>query len=302
MKIRVGGFIVLLLLAELGALKRIAVAQQGAGAQPAVPVQEAEARVYAHSAKGFREQYGRIAEEFMQGDPEKAKKMLQVFRLPDARSWISQNFEADKVPELLQRYEQTFGSFEAAFERTFKEAAQLNHFGVKIEPRKGEPKPSDRNPPDFKPGLFSQTQEIQFDRFAFRVHGDDVVPISWEDTYVYFEGAFRFIGGGAYPFWTWEKAHARLGGIPRQVKLIYQVPPVYPLGAKAKGIQGVVRLKAVIAKDGTVKDIEVVAGNPELTGAAVDAVRQWRYVPVMVGGKPIEIGTSIDVVFQLDRR
>ena len=292
--IRVCGFIVFLAL--LGAVApAFTFAQQGAA------VREAEARVYAHSANGFREQYGRIAEEFKQGDSEKAKKMLQAFRLPDARSWFSHNFEADKVPELLQRYEQAVGNFEAAFEETFKAAAQFNHFGVKIEPRKGEPKPSDRNPPDFKPGLFSPTQKIQFDRFAFRVRGDEAVPISWEDTYVYLEGAFRFMGGGAYPFWTWEKARARLAGIPRQVKPIYQVPPVYPPGAKAKGIQGVVRLKAVIAKDGTVKDIEVVAGNPELTGAAVDAVRHWRYVPAKVGGKPIEIGTTIDVVFRLDQ-
>jgi TonB family protein len=62
-----------------------------------------------------------------------------------------------------------------------------------------------------------------------------------------------------------------------QRKTLTKVPPAYPDLARKMNIQGVVKLKAVIAPDGTVKSTETVGGNPLLVQAAVEAVRKWRY-------------------------
>ena len=57
----------------------------------------------------------------------------------------------------------------------------------------------------------------------------------------------------------------------QQAKLIYQPRPAYPPEAKAARIQGVVTLQAVIATDGSVKDLTVISGHPLLAQAALDA-------------------------------
>jgi len=82
-------------------------------------------------------------------------------------------------------------------------------------------------------------------------------------------------------------------------KLLKKVQPIYPPEARQTRIQGVVRLRAIIGKDGSVGKLEVVSGHPYLLQAALDAVRQWRYEPTLVEGKPVEVDTVIDVYFQL---
>jgi TonB family protein len=93
----------------------------------------------------------------------------------------------------------------------------------------------------------------------------------------------------------------RAGGNVQAAKVKVQVKPVYPLVARSKGIQGTVRLHAIFAKDGTVKSLTLESGDPELVQAAKDAVSQWIYEPTRVNGAPVEVDTTIDVVFALNR-
>ncbi len=82
-------------------------------------------------------------------------------------------------------------------------------------------------------------------------------------------------------------------------KLIRQVMPKFPKLAHDARIAGVVKLKAVIAKDGTVQDLNVISGHPLLVAAALEAVKQWVYKPTFLNGNAIEVATEIDVTFQL---
>lgn len=66
----------------------------------------------------------------------------------------------------------------------------------------------------------------------------------------------------------------RVGG---NVQSVHGPRPLYPVEAKAGRVQGVVRLTAVIGKEGSVTDIPNVSGHPLLIPAAVEAVRNWRY-------------------------
>ena len=91
----------------------------------------------------------------------------------------------------------------------------------------------------------------------------------------------------------------RQGGNVQQAKLINQVRPLYPPLAKQARIQGTVQLQAIIAKDGTVIQLEVLSGHPLLVQAALDAVRQWRYQPTLLNGEPVEVVTTVAVVFTL---
>ena len=83
-------------------------------------------------------------------------------------------------------------------------------------------------------------------------------------------------------------------------KLLKRVQPIYPLLARDDKAQGVVRLQAVIARDGSIKDLKVISGHPDLLQAALEAVRQWKYEPTLLNGKPVEVETTVDVIFQLN--
>jgi TonB family protein len=81
--------------------------------------------------------------------------------------------------------------------------------------------------------------------------------------------------------------------------ILHKVQPVYPPAAKAARIQGTVLMRAVISKEGIIKDLSVISGPKELEDAAVGAVQQWRYRPYLMKGEPVEVETTITVIFSL---
>ena len=91
----------------------------------------------------------------------------------------------------------------------------------------------------------------------------------------------------------------QIGQAVSQGLLISKVQPTYPPLARQARVQGTVVLHAVIGKDGSVQDLQVVSGHPMLIQAAMDAVKQWRYKPYLLMGKPVQVQTTINVNFEL---
>lgn len=91
----------------------------------------------------------------------------------------------------------------------------------------------------------------------------------------------------------------RVGGNTAATHLVFQPRPVYPPEAKQAHIQGVVRLHAIIAKDGTVENLSVISGDPLLAASALEAVDRWVYRPTLLNGEPVEVETEIDVNYTL---
>jgi len=81
--------------------------------------------------------------------------------------------------------------------------------------------------------------------------------------------------------------------------LIHRVEPSYPPLAKAARIQGEVVLSAIISVNGDIQNLQLVSGHPMLVPAAITAVRQWRYKPYLLNGQPVEVETTITVIFSL---
>jgi len=93
----------------------------------------------------------------------------------------------------------------------------------------------------------------------------------------------------------------RVGGQVQQANLIRQPKPIYPPLAKQARIQGVVRFNAIIGKDGTIQNLQLISGHPLLVPAAEEAVKQWLYKPTLLNGEPVEVATVIDVNFTLSQ-
>ncbi len=84
-----------------------------------------------------------------------------------------------------------------------------------------------------------------------------------------------------------------------QQNILTKAVPVYPPAAKKARIQGKVTLDAVIGTDGHVENLRVLSGPQELQQSSLDAVRQWTYKPYLLNGDPIEVETTVNVVYML---
>jgi periplasmic protein TonB len=91
----------------------------------------------------------------------------------------------------------------------------------------------------------------------------------------------------------------RVGGEIRQPERIVYKAPQYPSIARAARVAGTVILEAIIDAEGVVRDVKVLRSVPMLDGAAVEAVRQWRYIPTRLNGVAIPVMMSVTVTFAL---
>jgi protein TonB len=80
-------------------------------------------------------------------------------------------------------------------------------------------------------------------------------------------------------------------------QLVNRVEPIYPHIAVISGIQGQVKLHAIIGRDGRIQSLNLVSGHPLLARAALEAVEQWRYRPYVLNGEAVEVETLITVNF-----
>jgi periplasmic protein TonB len=90
-----------------------------------------------------------------------------------------------------------------------------------------------------------------------------------------------------------------VGGDIKPPRKVVDVAPVYPPLARAARVEGLVILEAVIAEDGSVRDVRLLRSVRLLDAAAVEAVRQWRFTPTLLNGQPVPVVMAITVAFTL---
>ena len=91
----------------------------------------------------------------------------------------------------------------------------------------------------------------------------------------------------------------RVGGDIRPPQKIHHVSPEYPAIARSARVSGIVILEALIAEDGSVREVRVLRSVPLLDAAAVDAVRGWRFTPTLLNGTPVPVLMTVTVSFDL---
>lgn len=84
-----------------------------------------------------------------------------------------------------------------------------------------------------------------------------------------------------------------------QQSVSVSVPPDYPLLARQMKVQGVVSLQALIARDGTIQELQIMSGPEILATAAREAVKQWHFKPYLQNGQPVETQARITVNFTI---
>jgi protein TonB len=97
------------------------------------------------------------------------------------------------------------------------------------------------------------------------------------------------------------KAPLRVSSAVEAGRLIRRTVPAYPAIAKAAGVSGTVTLAATISRAGTIENLRITSGPAMLRQAALEAVQAWRYQPYLLDGQPVEVETTVNVIFTLER-
>lgn len=91
----------------------------------------------------------------------------------------------------------------------------------------------------------------------------------------------------------------RVPGDVQDRNVVHRVFAIYPPVSERR-VTGTVVLHVIISQEGTVQKLEVVSGPDNLRQSALGAVKQWKYRPTMLNGQPVEVDTTVNVVFSLD--
>jgi periplasmic protein TonB len=98
-----------------------------------------------------------------------------------------------------------------------------------------------------------------------------------------------------------EPEYVRVGGNIKAPKLVRDVKPEYPMLAQQARVQGFVILEARVGVDGSVQSARVIRSIPLLDEAALAAVQQWRYQPLLLNGMPMPFVLTVTVVFKISQ-
>ena len=82
-------------------------------------------------------------------------------------------------------------------------------------------------------------------------------------------------------------------------RLIHKIEPIYPSEARLQRVEGAVVLDVLVGEDGNVHAVQVTNGQPLLAKAAANAVKQWRYQPFQLNGRPVAMHNQITIQFKL---
>lgn len=260
---------------------------------------------YADSAEGMKLQMAKVLQTWWSGDKEKFAEQLNIFAFPAPDAWFTLAFGPEKSSALLSGYQQSFESFKSHIWWVSGNWGNDPALGIKVEPSE-LPRPAEETGEEGK--LPKPIVPVRVENFRFTLTLGERVADNAVFAFVYADGAFRFVGG-TYPFWnealqrirtsTEAPSRIRFEASVAAAQLLHMVNPEYPRDAKKMHIQGVVHLHAIIGKDGHIKSLQVIDGDPGLAIAAQAAVRQWIYKPTRLNGRPVEVDTTIAVNFTL---
>jgi len=249
---------------------------------PLLSTQGNSATSYPNDSEGLLRLLNNMLIAAKSDDQSKLQSMIRETEIQDYQTWFTKNFGQEKGESWAEPYGRWLEKHEKEFQELLVRLARMDgEFAVdKMDTAK---KYDLLNGP--LDGYLASWKRPTAPK------GEQLVKLG---DFFFVEGKFRWDSTAQYfPFQKSDTASF----VP--AKLIKRVSPEYPEEARQKAIQGTVVLNVVLRKDGSVTVQNVAEGDPILSPAAIEAVRQWRYTPTVLNGQPVEIQTKISVVFTL---
>jgi protein TonB len=92
----------------------------------------------------------------------------------------------------------------------------------------------------------------------------------------------------------------RLTSLLTQGRVLRRIQPPYPAIARQAGVQGQVQVQIGISETGAVTDVTLLSGHPLLRDAALQAAKQWLFIPTELNGRPVRAIGLLTFNFKLD--
>ncbi len=261
---------------------------------PGAPPDTAQA-AYPDTPEGLKMLFSDIFAAMKADDLPRISSYLTEMAIPNDSEWFEKTFGPTEASRLDAKYRELEPHALDVLEKNFDSAFTGGHTNVTVQVfRKGS---------DTRMSLvLAALQAMIVPGEIFSASGgssSDQNSISL-GTFVYVDGGFRSLNPQVIQaLSTAPVMRIHVGGNVAMAKLLNRVAPDYPAEARKARIEGTVMLHVILSVEGVPKEIIVVSGDPALVPAATDAVRQWRYQPTLLNSKPVEVDTTIQVVFQL---
>lgn len=284
---------------EAASLTRDAPAYPSASQATATPT-------YADSISGLEKLIGDIFRAAKKADPLTLNALIASLSQPVNASWFQNTF-GDNGDAMLKEYPASGPPLASALQAFFAKL-RAEHF-TQASAHKHEASCDDDSGELIYPVMVMRQQPVPL--YELRFHEGGKFYRLWALAYV--DGGFRYVGDLKPPDFRSASGKAGVSGDPanpdvkrvRQggsvvaAKLLRKIQPQYPEKARSERLQGTVRLHAIIGTDGAIRLLRVQTGYCSLGEAAMKAVQQWRYQPTLLEGAPVEVDTTIDVIFSL---
>jgi TonB family protein len=283
--------------------------QNPSTASPAPGVPTIAIPPYPDTARGLEKLLSEMMKLKKEGDDQTLAAYAESLMLPNPDGWFRSVFGDQRGPEYAAASAPSRSGIETAVPSTL--ADLLKEKKTLIVAHRFEGSCDHAATAKEYPLLLQRESPVPLYDARFQ---DSATEVIWQ-YFAYVDGGFRYIGNlAAYPPVLPKKQSApqgaqataearekriRVGGNVQAAKLIHQEVPRYRQEAKDARIQGTVIIHAIIAKDGSIREAHVVEGVCLLAEPALDAVKKWRYSPTLLLGEPVEVDTTISVIFTL---
>ena len=264
---------------------------------------------YPDTQAGLKQLATDIIKAQKENNASQAQELFESFVLPNFREWYAQNFNEPAIARAVPAYAASAPRLPAQLASVFLGNYAEGFRSIEAVRYDDLESACTSTAQVFSAMTVRKTRVPLYElRFT---HGDRFKAVF---AFAYVGGAFRLvltpnfsksIGGtpeqadGAGSTVSKPDGRIRMGGPVQAASLVCRVQPYYPEEARLQRISGTVRFHTIIGTDGSVKQLEVVTGPPMLVDAAKRAVSRWRYRPTLLNGEPVEIDTTIDVIFSL---
>jgi TonB family protein len=249
-------------------------------------------------------------------DLAQADLLLKSLILPHPAQWYEEIFGPTMAKNEGALYERAGASVPTTVGKSLLNAAALKPDSMYVQ---RFDRTCDDNAGEFTYGiLHARLEPVPLYEVRF-VHGNQLMRLF---SFAFVGGGFRFIitpkldgpvfpptssgppsnsNVSAPPQTAEAEKRVTVGGTVQAARLIQRVQPSYPESARKEHLQGIVKLRALITKDGSVQHLYVIQGYCSLAESSIEAVKKWRYTPTMLLGRPVEVDTQINVIFSLSQ-
>lgn len=262
----------------------------------------AQSESFPDTQEGMQHLLQRLLVAIQKRDSGQISSLTHSLILPGYQTWFPQVFGADMGTHMAERYEKALPDFEAKFQELMARYVQYGMTAVTITRVESPDQPTNDS---------YATRTIQSMREPVPIYS--VAMVDSGKTAWNFPGFFSFVEGN-FRYVGWEALREVPNLLPPEAppdrafhsvpsaKLVHMVNPEYPSSAKSSHIQGTEVFHAVIGKDGKIEELKWLSGPSALIEPAAAAIKQWRYQPTLLDGRPVEVSTTISVVFTLGHK